>query len=444
MGRLTLNVLLSFAQFEREVTGERIRDKVAASKKKGMWMGGPVPIGYDVVGKRLVVNPKEAKIVQEIFEQYLRLGSVAELKKYLDHKRIRTKLRTSGDGHVFGGQPYSRGALYKLLNNRLYLGQIAHRGQIHVGQHPGLISHEIWTKASELLTANNQGQRRPGRISAPSVLAGLVFDAQGNRYTPTHAIKGERRYRYYTSQAVIQNRKKPSRLDRIPAKELEDVVSTRIQELLNSPDQLIEAWEEGGSDPASLPESADAARSLATDWSTLTSTERADILKRALQRVVIYAAEVQIRVDVAGLSACLLERDSGPQVKPDNRKNTAQHITICAVLRHARHRGTLRLALPGTPLPFERSNSSLLRAVVQAQQWKQRVLNGEIYSKEQLASAARLNASYVSRILRTAALGPECINAIVQHRAVLRRPLARALKWIPLDWTLQRSFLLHA
>src|SRR5579862_4158432 len=219
MGRLTLNVLLSFAQFEREVTGERIRDKVAASKKKGMWMGGPVPLGYDLASRKLVINPKEAKIVREIFEQYLSLGSVAKLKKYLERRRIRTKIRTSADGHAFGGKPYSRGALYKLLNNRLYIGQIAHRGETYAGQHPAIISEEIWKKVSALLDANNQGRRQPGRTLVPSILAGLVFGAEGDRYTPTHAVKDERRYRYYTSQAVIQKRKKASHLDRIPAKE---------------------------------------------------------------------------------------------------------------------------------------------------------------------------------------------------------------------------------
>src|SRR5580693_8764999 len=163
MGRLTLNVLLSFAQFEREVTGERIRDKIAASKKKGMWMGGLVPLGYDLKGRRLVVNPKEAKIVQEIFSQYLRLGSVAELKRYLDQKRIRTKARISAGGRRFGGEPYARGGLYKLLRNEVYIGKIAHRGQSYVGQQPAIIEPEIWNNVSTLLANNNDGRRTAGR-----------------------------------------------------------------------------------------------------------------------------------------------------------------------------------------------------------------------------------------------------------------------------------------
>jgi site-specific DNA recombinase len=199
-----LNVLLSFAQFEREVTGERIRDKIAASKKKGMWMGGVAPLGYDVKDKQLIVNPPEARVVREIFDQYLALGSVAALKQYLDRRKLRTKLRTSASGQAFEGKLYSRGGLYKLLNNQVYTGRIAHRGESHEGQQQAIVTPEIWQKAQALLKANNQGRRQPGRRVTASVLAGLVFDGEGNRFTPTHAVKKGRRYRYYTSQAVIQ------------------------------------------------------------------------------------------------------------------------------------------------------------------------------------------------------------------------------------------------
>ena len=188
MGRLTLNVLLSFAQFEREVTGERIRDKIAASKKKGMWMGGVAPLGYEVKDRQLIINPQEAKVVQEIFNQYLRLQSVAALKQYLDQRKLRTKLRTSANGHAFGGKAYSRGGLYKLLNNEVYTGRIAHRGESYCGEHQAILEPETWEKVQALLAINNQGHRQPGRRVASSILAGLVFDAEGNRYTPTHAV----------------------------------------------------------------------------------------------------------------------------------------------------------------------------------------------------------------------------------------------------------------
>ena len=147
------------------------------------------------------------------------------MKQYLDQKKLRTKLRTSANGHAFGGKPYSRGGLYKLLNNEVYIGRIAHRGESYSGEHQAILEPETWEKVKAMLAANNQGHRQPGtRKVAPSILAGLVFDAEGNRYTPTHAVKKGRRYRYYTSQGVIQKRKKPTYLGRIPARELEQVV----------------------------------------------------------------------------------------------------------------------------------------------------------------------------------------------------------------------------
>src|SRR5438067_6297374 len=227
MGRLTLNMLLSFAQFEREVTGERIRDKIAASKKKGMWMGGTVPLGYDVKERKLVVNPKYARIVQEIFTQYLRWGSVAALKRYLDERRMRTAARISSTGRTSGGRPYSRGALYKLLKNQVYIGRIVHRGESYPGQQQVIIEPGIWTQVSALRASNNRGHRSAGRKSSPSLLTGLLFDEQGNRYTPTHAINEGKRYRYYTCQAAIQKRRKSTCLDRIPAREIEQAVCSR-------------------------------------------------------------------------------------------------------------------------------------------------------------------------------------------------------------------------
>ena len=170
MGRLTLNVLLSFAQFEREVTGERIRDKIAASKKKGMWMGGFVPLGYDLRDRKIYVNPKEAEIVRAIYSNYLRLGCVMVLKDYLDRSRIFSKSRTSGNGTKTGGTSFSRGALYKILKNRIYSGEIAHKGGVYIGQHDAIINREQWDQVQKLLHQEPPGQASQGaRYKSESV-----------------------------------------------------------------------------------------------------------------------------------------------------------------------------------------------------------------------------------------------------------------------------------
>jgi site-specific DNA recombinase len=206
MGRLTLNVLLSFAQFEREVTGERIRDKIAASKAKGMWMGGRVPPGYDLRERRLYINPAEAEQVREIFRQYLRLRTVPALMNHLIRIGIRTKVRISPGGMKTGGQPYSRGGLYRFLNNRLYIGEIEHKKSIYSGEHEGIVDREVWNQVQELLAQNRQGPSRGIRAKSGSRLTGLLFSDDGIRYIPTNAQKGGRRYHYYTSLSLKETR----------------------------------------------------------------------------------------------------------------------------------------------------------------------------------------------------------------------------------------------
>jgi DNA invertase Pin-like site-specific DNA recombinase len=203
MGRLTLNVLLSFAQFEREVTGERIRDKIAASKKKGMWMGGNVPLGYDANERTLVINPAEAETVRCIFDLYRELGCVRWVKEEADRLGLRTKCHTTANGTERGGRPFSRGHLYELLSNPIYTGHIAHKGQLYPGQHPALIDDETWTAVRNQLAANTSDHRRKAKAAEPSLLAGLLVDARGGRLTPSHAVKNGRRYRYYISTALI-------------------------------------------------------------------------------------------------------------------------------------------------------------------------------------------------------------------------------------------------
>ncbi len=204
MGRLTLNVLLSFAQFEREVTGERIRDKIAASKRKGMWMGGLVPLGYDAHERRLIVNESEAETVLEIFRRYLELGSVRLLMEDLNRRRIRSKVRVAKNGKQSGGNSFFRGALYVLLSNPIYVGEIRHKGVRHPGLHEPIVGRELWEKTQLLL--RSQAVRGASRATKPvaSPLMGRLFDESGQSLTPSHAVKRERRYRYYVSRSLIK------------------------------------------------------------------------------------------------------------------------------------------------------------------------------------------------------------------------------------------------
>jgi DNA invertase Pin-like site-specific DNA recombinase len=203
MGRLTLNMLLSFAQFEREIAGERIRDKIAASKAKGMWMGGTVPLGYDAQERKLIVNPAEANTVRLIFQRYLELGSVTLLCAELDRRNIRSKRRVSSTGRVAGGQKIYRGALYLILQNKLYRGEVMHKGKAYPGQHDAIVDLALWQNVQDRLAGNRNDRAIGVGAEEPSLLSGLIYDSDGNRMSPTHAVKKGKRYRYYVSASLI-------------------------------------------------------------------------------------------------------------------------------------------------------------------------------------------------------------------------------------------------
>src|SRR6202051_1369323 len=238
MGRLTLNVLLSFAQFEREVTGERIRDKIAASKKKGMWMGGNVPFGYDASERSLVINSAEAETVRCIFALYRELGCVRRVKEEADRLGLRTKHSTTASGTERGGRPFSRGHIYNLLSNPIYIGEIAHKGQLYSGQHPALIDADTWAAVRDQLAANARDHRRKAHAIEPSLLAGVLVDARGERLTASHAVKKGRRYRYYVSTEAGTDRSQGWRL---AAQEVEDAVIKVLADALTSPAVLLGA-----------------------------------------------------------------------------------------------------------------------------------------------------------------------------------------------------------
>jgi site-specific DNA recombinase len=224
MGRLTLNVLLSFAQFEREVTGERIRDKIAASKKKGIWMGGVVPFGYRIETRTLQVVDDHAAFVRDIFRRYLEIGAVVPLKAALDRENVRLPVRTDGTGKSAGGGLISRGHLHKILSNPIYVGRLTHKGQVYEGQHAAIIDRETWDEVQARLASHAHRRRGPNR-AAEAWLAGKLYDGRGARMSPSEASRGSRRWRYYVSQAILQGRKQDAgSIARVSAPEIEDKV----------------------------------------------------------------------------------------------------------------------------------------------------------------------------------------------------------------------------
>ena len=349
MGRLTLNVLLSFAQFEREVTGERIRDKIAASKKKGMWMGGNPPLGYDVKDKKLIVNKAEAETVRSIFRQYREIESVRELRDRLAAEGVTSKRRVRRDGSIVGGKPINRGALYHLLHNRLYRGEMVHKDKAYPGQHEAIVDEALWDEVQATLAANTNGERREG-TRQPSLLTGLVVDEQGEGLSPSHAVKKGRRYRYYVSRHLILEGKRAGRKGwRLPAADLEGLVTVRLRDWLADA-AAISAVIDGDPQEASAHASLiTQAQSLADRWPELKPHQAKAYLNALLRRVIVESARIVIEIDGERALATLL---AGPDVVSIKRSRQdaqpAKHPIILDIPIALKRAGTgMKLVVPG-------------------------------------------------------------------------------------------------
>jgi site-specific DNA recombinase len=431
MGRLTLNVLLSFAQFEREVTGERIRDKIAASKRRGMWMGGPVPVGYDVKERKLVVNAEEAKTVRMIFNLYLESGCVRALKARLDVEGIQSKIRISGTGRRSGGSPFSRGALYKILNNRIYRGEISHKGECHRGEHESIISGDLWDNAQAQLRSDNQGRRNGVGVQSPSLLTGLIRDGEDNKLTISHTVKGGRRYRYYC-QAVTQQGTTTSGAIQLPAHDIESGVVARIADFLRSEKEVMD---QVGLDETAetlqrlLASSADKARILTLG----TRDQVSGVVRKVAHGVIVRHERVQILISKKCLRAVLTNQSPTEEFGD-------QLISLDFPARLARRGREVRLVIPGTmePAPAHQSQT-LLKAIARAHDWREQLITGKASGPRAIAKKTGLDESYVRRILRLAFLAPDIVESIVDGRQPHELTLEKLKMRLPMSWAEQRS-----
>ena len=307
MGRLTLNILLSFAQFEREVIGERIRDKFAASRARGMWMGGIPPLGYDVRDRKLVVNEAEAELVRHIFERFLKVGSATLLVKELNAAGHRTKSWTTQDGKDRQGQPFTKGFLYKMLVNRVYLGEAVHKGVAHPGEHTAIIDRGTWDKVRAVMTDNAPRKRANAvRASTPAPLKGLVVCGHcGRAMTPTHTRKNGRLYRYYTCLKAIGSGHETCPVRSVAAGEIEAAVIGQVRALLRAPEIRARAERLApGIVPADLHAALDRFDAL---WDELFPAEQARILQLLVDKVRLQPDGAEVRLRAEGLASVVAD-----------------------------------------------------------------------------------------------------------------------------------------
>jgi len=417
MGRLTLNMLLSFAQFEREVTGERIRDKIAASKQKGMWMGGLPPLGYDIEDRQLVVNP-EAEAVRHIFRRYTILKSVRALKEELNKDGTVSKSRRDRFGRETGGKPLARGALYLMLQNRIYRGEIVHRENCYPGLHEAIIDEALWHEVQATLVENRIERVARSSVTAPSLLAGLVYDGAGERMSPTHANKNGTRYRYYVSQSLIKrSRPKASAAAcRVPAADLETVIEDRVCALLRNDATVFDA---AGIGPTSLEMRTtliEQAADLARRWPALEPGEKRAILQILVARVDVHAETVDITLRPTMLTDIVNpELDFKQLMASASGDTTTQVLSVLAKVQRAGLE--MKLLIQGeTGAARRESDRSMMRLLGQARRFNDMVMSSKGATITDLAAKVGVSRSYFTRIFRLSFLAPEITKAILQGR----------------------------
>ena len=406
MGRLTLNVLLSFAQFERELIGERVRDKIAASKRKGLWVGGPVPLGYAAVDKKILVVPAEAAAVRTIFARYLELGSVRALAEDLDRRGIRSKSRRRSTGRTVGGGRFGVGALAYLLKNRFYIGELVYRGEVHHGEHEPILDSALFEAVGAKLAAQAV-ERRCRLRGLPAILSGRLFDHRGNRMSPTHANKRGARYRYYVSQAVLQNKPPPpGSVSRVPAAEIEALVVAALRNHLNA---------RGGGE-------------------RLPDNDR-DLLERHLERVTLTPNHLELRlrelVEPTQAHDPVNDGSSGPPIASVTAMAVPWTSPVPAAVK-----GIIHVPAHNTPIKASR-REALLIAIAKARQWIDDLAHGRAASFAVIARREGKAERHIRLLAPLAFVSPRIVAALLDGTAPADLTLTKLARALPYCWAEQ-------
>jgi site-specific DNA recombinase len=445
MGRLTLNVLLSFAQFEREVTGERIRDKIAASKKKGMWMDGLPPLGYDVQNRKLVVNGEEALTVLHIFRRYVQLRSVRALRAELDAAGIRSKRRVFADNTQVGGQKLSRGALYLMLQNRTYRGEITHKGNAYAGEHRAIVEKRLWDEVQAVLAENRVDRATGSDAKHPSLLVGMVFDENGERLTPSHAVKKGTRYRYYVSTSLITGLAKDRSMGRrIPAANLEALVINGLRSFLVDQGAIFDAVRDEYVDGTGQNRLIRRGREIAEELRTLAPAQIQAMLMTLLSRVDLRPDRIEINIRRDRLVELLCGQSIQLTMQRGEPNNAATDVLTLTVRARLQRVGREMRMLVDNGEGQTTADPGLLRIVTRAHDIRERLMQDTDLTVHVLAHQERVSANYVYRLLRLPSLAPDIITAIVNGRnppQLTAKKLMRLTPQIPVDWAEQRKLL---
>jgi len=421
MGRLTLNMLLSFAQFEREVTAERIRDKIAASKRKGLWMGGLVPLGYDPDGRTLKINEREAETVRKLYDLYEQLGTIRAVKAQADRLGLHSRQRERSDGAVSGGKSFDRGHIHHILTNPLYAGRIRHQGEVHAGQHPPIIEPDRWEAVHAQLRGGAARQRRKAAGTRRSALCGRFFDETGDRLTPSHSkTRAGTRLRYYVSHRLVKLGGQPHPdAWRLPAQELE----TRIARLVS-----VELSKVGLAATLLTAASADTIANAAKALAAIAANADTASRLRLVDRIDLAPGALTLKLD-ADLIAERLALAAGDL---DAERLVSRHP-----FQLRKRGGETKITLADAPTG---QDATLIRNIARAHVWLERIEAGESFAK--IAEADGTSKRRVQQMIDLAFLAPDIVAAILNGT----QPLGMTSDWcksneLPADWAEQRAVI---
>jgi DNA invertase Pin-like site-specific DNA recombinase len=439
MGRLTLNVLLSFAQFEREVTGERIRDKIAASKKKGLWMGGHVPLGYAAAGRTLTIRDDEAGTIRTIYGRYLELRSVDRLAQDLDRRGLKTRLRPNGSAQMSGGKPFTRGHLYRILSNPLYAGRIEHKGEVHEGQHPAIIDRATWDAVQALLAANSHQQLVKTRSRNPSLLAGLLFEGNGQRLIASHSVKQGKRYRYYITPPT----KRPDAADeaapatalrkrgrstlRIPAGEVEGAVLRLLTASLTNAQWRADHLH-GPDTPVASRRVVEAnAVALADRLGDTDPIDQRGLILMLVERVTLDRDTISVVIRTGPLIAAA--GAAGDSVADGHAlSETTPSVTVTRPFVWRRRGGDVRLIIEGDSEAEPERDPALIKGLSQAHRWWRDLIEQRYPTFRALAAAYGIDERFAAWVTRLAFLPASLIRQILDGTQPADLTLARLIK----------------
>ncbi|RDE09934.1 recombinase family protein [Pelagibacterium lacus] len=434
MGRLTLNMLLSFAQFEREVTAERIRDKLAASNARGMWMGGTPPLGYRPDGRTLAIVDVHADLVRQIFALYLHLGNVRLLQNELLDKGIIKPVRISKAGRSFGGTAFTRGELYAMLSNPIYIGRIRHKDKIHNGLHTPIIDQDLWNAVQAKLADNRTGKSHIRAAAHPNLLAGKLFDDAGEKMVASHANKGARRYRYYVSRALQHGGDAANNSGiRIPAPEIESLVCTRLAELFDDPFNLVEGMAVPDMAPDTIAKAVAEAKILAGMLRSSDPQPLVQLTEEIVERIDIGPGAITLSLDSQKIAG-LLGFDSGIT-------SPSSPLELTVPVRLKRSGLAMRLILPGGEHAASRVDDKLIKAIARAHGWWAELMDNPQLGIADLAARHGITQSWATRMLRLAFLDPAIVELILDGKAPAHLTLG-ALKdaeAVPTLWSTLRT-----